>query len=80
VQYLWQAVEEEAADGDLLAAEGAEQETGAREMLTELDGMASGDPLFILLMTRFSRAARARIACEEQQVWPGLRTALAGWF
>jgi hypothetical protein len=77
VQYSWPAVKVEAAEGDPLAAEGAEQETGAREMLTEPDGTAPGDPLFILLMTRFSRAARAHIACVEQQVWPGLRTALA---
>jgi hypothetical protein len=52
-------------------------------MLTEPDGTAPGDPVFIPLMTRFSRAARAHIAYEEQQVWPGLRTALpaddAGW-
>jgi hypothetical protein len=52
-------------------------------MLTEPDGTAPSDPLFIRLMTRFSRAARAHIAYDEQQVWPGLRTALpaddAGW-
>jgi hypothetical protein len=75
-QYSWLAVQEGAAGGDPPAAGGAEQETVARKMLTEPDGTAAGDPLFIPLMTRFSRAARAHIACEERQVWPGLRTAL----
>jgi hypothetical protein len=55
--------------------------TEAREILTEPGGTAPGDPLFIPLMTRFSRAARAHIAYAEQQVC--LRTALpaddAGW-
>jgi hypothetical protein len=75
-QHFWPAVKEKAADGDPLAAGGARQQTEAREMLTELDGMAPGDPRFIPLMIRFNRAARAHIAYEERQVWPGLRAAL----
>lgn len=82
-QYSWPAVRRKPPHGDPFAAGGAGQETGAREMLTGPDGPAPGDPLFIPLMARFSRAARAHIACEEQQVRPGLRTALpageAGW-
>jgi len=76
-EYFWPAVREKVADGDWLADGGVEQETEARKVLAELDGMAPDDPRFIPLMTQFNRAARAHVAYEEQRVWPGLRTALS---
>jgi hemerythrin superfamily protein len=76
-EYFWPAVTEKVADGEWLAAGGVEQETEARKVLAELDGMAPGDPRFILLMTQFNRAARAHVAYEEQRVWPGLRAVLS---
>ena len=68
-QYLWPAVRK-------IAADGIEQEAEGKQVLAELDGMAPEDPQFVPLMTRFDHAARAHIAYEEQQVWPGLRAAL----
>ncbi len=76
-RYFWPVVKEKASDGNSLAASGTEQETEGKEVLTELDGMAPGDQEFIPLMTKFSHAARAHIAYEEQQVWPGLRAVLS---
>jgi Hemerythrin HHE cation binding domain len=76
-QYFWPAVKEKIiSNGNALAAGGIEQETEAKKVLAELDGMASDDPQFIPLMTQFAHAARAHIAYEEQQVWPGLKAVL----
>jgi len=76
-EYFWPVVKEKAAGRDLLAAGGIEQETEAKKVLAELDGMAPGNPRFIPLMTQFNRAARAHIAYEERRVWPNLRAALS---
>ena len=76
-EYFWPAVTEKVADGEWLAAGGVEQETEARKVLAELDGMAPDDQQFVPLMTKFAHAARAHISYEEQQVWAGLRTALS---
>jgi len=75
-QYFWPAVRRNAGDGGSLAAGGIEQEAEGKKVLAELDGMAPDDPQFVPLMTKFDHAARAHIAYEEQQVWPGLRAAL----
>jgi hypothetical protein len=75
--YFWPVVQEKVADGDSLAAGGIEQETAGKKVLTELDGMTPADKQFIPLMTKFSHAARAHVAYEEQQVWPGLRAVLS---
>jgi len=74
--YFWPAVREKVSDGDSLAADGIEQETEGKKVLAELDGMATEDPQFIPLMTKFAHAARAHIAYEEQQVWPAFRAVL----
>jgi hypothetical protein len=76
-EYFWPAVREKVTDGDSLAAGGIEQETEGKQVLAELDGMAPDDQQFVPLMTKFAHAARAHITYEEQQVWPGLRTALS---
>jgi len=76
-EYFWPTVKEKVADGDSLAAGGIEQETEGKQVLAELDGMAPDDQQFVPLMTKFAHAARAHISYEEQQVWPGLRTALS---
>ena len=75
-QYFWLAVREKVSYGDPLAAGSIEQETEGKKVLAELDGMAPDDPQFIPLMTKFTHAARAHIAYEEQQVWPRFRAAL----
>jgi hypothetical protein len=75
-EYFWPTVKGKASDGGSLAADGIEQETESKKVLAELDGMAPDDPQFVPLMTKFDHAARAHIAYEEQQVWPGLRAAL----
>jgi hypothetical protein len=75
-QYFWPAVRKHAAGGSSLEADGVSQETEGKKVLAELDGMAADDPQFVPLMTRFDHVARAHIAYEEQQVWPGLRAAL----
>jgi Hemerythrin HHE cation binding domain len=76
-EYFWPAVKEKVADRDSLAADGIEQETEAKKLLAELDGMAPGNPRFIPLITQFNHAARAHIAYEERRVWPDLRAALS---
>jgi hypothetical protein len=76
-EYFWPAVKEKVAGRGWLAAGGIEQETEARKVLAELDGMASINPRFIPLMTQFNHAARAHIAYEERRVWPDLRAALS---
>jgi len=76
-KYFWPLVKEKVADGHSLAVGGIDQETEGKKVLTELDGMAPGDPQFIPLMHKFTHAARAHIAYEEQQVWPGLRAVLS---
>jgi hemerythrin-like domain-containing protein len=76
-RYLWPVVKEKVSDGNSLAASGVEQETEGKKVLAELDGMAPGDERFVPLMTKFAHAARAHIAYEEQQVWPGLGTVLS---
>jgi len=75
-QYFWPTVERHLGDGGALAAGGIEQETEGKQVLAELDGMAPGHAQFVPLITKFDRAARAHIAYEEHQVWPGLRAAL----
>lgn len=75
-EYFWPVVKKYAGDGGLLAAGGIQQEAEGKKVLAELDGMAPDDPQFVPLMTKFDHAARAHIAYEEQQVWPGLRAAL----
>lgn len=75
--YFWPVVKERVSDGNSLAASGIEQETEGKKALAELDGMPPGDQQFIPLMTTFSHAARAHIAYEEQQVWPGLKAVLS---
>jgi hypothetical protein len=75
--YFRPVVKERVADGDSLAAAGIGQETEGKKVLTELDGMAPADQEFIPLMTKFSHAARAHIAYEEQQVWPALTAVLS---
>jgi hypothetical protein len=76
-EHFWPAVKEKVAGRDSLAAGGIEQETEAKKVLAELDGMAPGNPRFIPLMTQFNHTARAHIAYEEQRVWPDLRAALS---
>jgi hypothetical protein len=76
-EYFWPAVKEKVAGRDSLAAGGIKQETEAKKVLAELDGMAPANPRFIPLMTQFNHTARAHIAYEEQRVWPDLRAALS---
>src|SRR6202167_848379 len=58
-EYFWPAVKEKVTGRDSLAAGGIKQETEAKKVLAELDGMAPGNPRFIPLITQFNRAARA---------------------
>ena len=60
-EYFWPAVKEKVTGRDSLAAGGIKQETEAKKVLAELDGMAPGNPRFIPLITQFNRAARAQV-------------------
>ena len=63
--------------GDTLAGEATGQEQAAKQVLTDLDKLGSGDAVFEQLPGKFIADAREHIAFEETQVWPGLRTALS---
>jgi len=75
--YWWPAVREHLSDGDRLADEAIAQEDEGKEVLNKLDKCDAGDPEFEQLLAEFIKAGREHIAFEENQVWPGMRTALS---
>ncbi len=72
-QHFWPTVRDLLPDGDYLADEAIEQEQAAKEVLAVLDRLSAGDAEFEPMLAAFTIAARAHIAFEETQVWPGLR-------
>jgi hemerythrin-like domain-containing protein len=75
--YFWPAVREHLAAGNTLADTATGQEQDAKHVLADLDKLGAGDLEFEKLLGKFIVDARAHIAFEETQVWPGLRTALS---
>jgi hemerythrin superfamily protein len=75
-QYFWPTVREKLPNGDSLAATALAQEQEGKEVLDRLDGMDPGEGEFETLIGKFIKAGREHIAYEEDQVWPGLQTAL----
>ncbi|HZR48097.1 MAG TPA: hemerythrin domain-containing protein [Streptosporangiaceae bacterium] len=75
--HFWPAVREHLTDGDRLADEATGQEQEAKEVLNKLDKLDASDSEFEQLLSTFTAAAVEHIAFEENQVWPGLRTALS---
>lgn len=75
-QYFWPAVRKHVSDGDRLADRAISQESEAKEVLDQLDGMHASDPEFDKLIGTFIPAAREHIEFEEGQVWPKLRDVL----
>src|SRR5207245_10933144 len=59
-----------------LADEATGKEQAAKQLLTGLDKLGSGDAEFERLLGKFIMDAREHIEFEETQVWPLLRTAL----
>ena len=75
--YFWPAVREHLSAGDTLADEATGQEQEAKHVLAELDKLDASDTRFEELLGEFIAAAREHIAFEEDQVWPGMRSALS---
>jgi hemerythrin-like domain-containing protein len=74
--YFWPAVRDHIQSGNTLADEATGQEQAAKQLLTDLDKLGSGDAEFERLLGKFIMDAREHIEFEETQVWPLLRTAL----
>ena len=74
--YFWPAVRDHIQSGNALADEATGQEQAAKQLLTDLDKLGSGDAEFERLLGKFIMDAREHIEFEETQVWPLLRTAL----
>jgi hemerythrin-like domain-containing protein len=74
--YFWPAVRDHIQSGSTLADEATGQEQAAKQLLTDLDKLGSGDAEFERLLGKFIMDAREHIEFEETQVWPLLRTAL----
>lgn len=75
--HFWPAVRQHLTDGAWLADKATGQEQEAKELLNQLDRLAASDAEFEQLLSTFTAAAVEHIAFEENQVWPGLRTALS---
>jgi Hemerythrin HHE cation binding domain len=75
-EFFWPAVREHVPGGDALADEGTGQEQRAKELLSELDGLAAGDEGFEDLVTGLAAETRTHLTFEETRVWPRLRRTL----
>jgi hypothetical protein len=73
--YFWPAVREHHPAGDTLADTATGQEQEAKQVLDKLGKLDPGDEEFEKLLGSFIADAREHIAFEEDQVWPGMRTA-----
>ncbi len=74
---FWPAVRSSVEGGDALAERGIGQEDEAKRILAQLDKAAPNEEAYGELMPEFTRAARAHIVFEEQQVWPELEAVLS---
>jgi hemerythrin superfamily protein len=75
-EFFWPAVREHVTGGDALADEAVEQEQRAKEILSELDGLAAADGRFEELLAAFVEDVRLHMTFEEKRVWPRLRRVL----
>ena len=75
---IWPAVRGHVPGGDQLADRGVCAELDIVALLAELNQLDVSRPGFEELLSAFTRAAREHFDFEERQVWPRLRSALAG--
>jgi hypothetical protein len=75
---IWPAVRGQVPGGNQLADRGVCAELDIVALLAELNQLDVSRPGFEQLLSAFTRAAREHFDFEERQVWPRLRSALAG--
>lgn len=74
--YFWPMVRDKVQGGEQLTEKALAQESEAKKVLAQLEGLAATEPKFIELVTTFAKAGREHIAYEEEQIWPKLRSVL----
>ncbi|MET9963734.1 hemerythrin domain-containing protein [Streptomyces sp. NPDC006326] len=73
--YLYPAVREQMADGDMMADKELEDHAAAERTMKELEGCEADDPRFDALMLKLMTEIREHIADEETNLFPQLRSA-----
>ncbi|MER5427723.1 hemerythrin domain-containing protein [Streptomyces sp. NPDC002588] len=73
--YLYPAVREHIAGGDVLADKELKDHAEAERIMKDLEGRAADDADFDMLLAKLMREIREHVADEEQNLFPRLRAA-----